>query len=135
MMADPVITNIDNSNVIFKAPQFDMNATITFAGADTFASGTILAVDSVSLKYVLFVKGGVTNENGIPKGVLTYDVVATGAGDEKGQVLIAGSVRKEKLIIDADGDDSNVDKAVLDELRDYSIIPEFVTDVSELDNQ
>ena len=56
-------------------------------------------------------------------------------GDEKGEVLIAGSVRKDKLIIDADGDDTNIDQAVIDQLRDYSIIPEFVTDVSELDNQ
>ena len=134
-MPDPTITNIDNSNVIFMEPKYDFNAVVTFAGGDTFAGGTILAVDSVSLKYVLFVKGGSTNENGIPKAVITYDLVAAGAGDEKGQVLIAGSVRKEKLIIDADGDDSNVDKAVLDQLRDYSIIPEFVTDVSELDNQ
>ena len=134
-MPDPTITNIDNSNVIFKDAQYDMNATVTFVGADTFAAGTILAVDSVSLKWVLFAKGGATNENGIPKGVMTYDLVAAGAGDEKGQVLIAGSVRKEKLIIDADGDDSNIDHAVVDQLRDYSIVVEFVTDVSELDNQ
>ena len=133
-MANLTITNIDNSNVIFKSAEFEHDATITFAGADTFAAGTILARDSSSLKFVLFVKGGSTNENGIPKGVLTLDVVATGAGDEISDVMIAGSVRKEKLIIDADGDDTNVDAAVLDQLRDYGLIPEFVTDVSELDN-
>lgn len=136
MSPDPAILNIDNSNVIFRSAQFNHNAEITFAGADTFAAGTILAVDSSTLLYVLFVKGGSTNENGIPKAVLTYELIAAGAGDVGGQqVMIAGSVRKEKLIIDADGDDSNIDQAVIDQLRDYSIIPEFVTDVSELDNQ
>lgn len=134
MSPDPTITNIDNSSVIVKDAEFKHDAEITFAGADTFAAGTILAVDSSSLKFVLFVKGGSTNENGIPKGVLTLDVVATGAGDEISDIMIAGSVRKEKLIIDADGDDTNVDQAVLDQLRDYGLIPVFVTDVSELDN-
>ena len=133
-MPDPIVTNNDLSTVIIQGAEF-RDETITFAGADTFAEGTILARDSVSLKLVLFVKGGVTNENGIPKAILTYDVVAAGAGDEVARVAMKGVFRKEKLIIDADGDDSNIDNAVIDQLRDYGFTPLNVTELNIQDNQ
>jgi hypothetical protein len=127
-------TNINVSPVEHSKGEFQDDI-ITFAGADTFAAGTILARDSVSLKLVPFVKGGATNENGIPKAVLTYDITKAGAGDEVARVLIAGNVRKELLIIDADGDDSNIDDAVKDQLRDYNINPLNVSELNIQDNQ
>lgn len=133
-MSNITITNIDNGSVFIEQGQFE-DGLLTFAGAATVVEGTILAVDSVSLKYVPFVKGGTTNENGIPKAVLTYDVTATGAGDEIIRAGIQGDVRIDKLIIDADGDGSNVDKAVLDQLRDYGITPRTVSELNILDNQ
>lgn len=93
------------------------------AGADDIAPGTILARDSVSLKLVLFVKGGSTNQNGIPKAVLTYRVVTTAAGDVKVRALVKGEVNFDRLIIDADGTNANIDAAVKDQLRDYGITP------------
>ena len=74
------ITNNDLGSVILKDAQF-RDGLITFAGAATLLEGTILAVDSVSLKFVPFVKGGATNENGIPKAILTYELTAAGAGE------------------------------------------------------
>lgn len=133
-MSNITITNNDLGSVILKDAQFRDGA-ITFAGADTFVEGTILAVDSVSLKFVPFVKGGVTNENGIPKAILTYDVTATGAGDVQARVGVAGSYRKERLVIDADGDASNVDQAVIDQLRDYGLVPIDVQELNISDNQ
>ena len=133
-MADPVITNIDLGNVIYSDAEFS-DELLTLAGADAIAEGTILARDSVSGKLVLFVKGGSTNENGIPKAVLTYDVSIGGAGDVALRAMVSGKVRKERLIIDADGDDSNVDNAVRDQLRDYSIVVVNVTELNGLDNQ
>ena len=133
-MANLEVTNIDNGSVFIEQGQFE-DGLLTFAGAATVAEGTILAVDSVSLKYVPFVKGGTTNENGIPKAVITYDVTAAGAGDEVIRAGIQGNVRVDKLIIDADGDGSNVDKAVLDQLRDYAIVARTVTELNSLDNQ
>ncbi len=133
-MPDPVITNIDLGNVIYKdACQED--GLLTFGGAGTVVEGTILAVDSSSLKYIPYVKGGSTNENGIPKAVVSYDVTAAGAGDVAIRAIVKGEVRLERLVIDADGDDSNIDKAVIDELRDYSIIPRSVKELNILDNQ
>jgi len=128
------VTNVDLGNVILEDVRFE-DGLLTFAGAATVVAGTILARDSVSLKFVPFVKGGVDNENGIPKAVLTYDVSATEAADVPMRALVNGRVRKERLIIDADGDGSNVDAAVLDGLRNYSITALSVKDLSVLDNQ
>lgn len=133
-MANLTITNVDLGNVILKDGEF-RDDLLTFAGAGTVVEGTILARDSVSLKLVPFVKGGVTNENGVPKAVLTYDVTAAGAGDESIRDMVSGSVRAERLIIDADGDGSNVDAAVLDQLRDYSLVSIDVQELNILDNQ
>ena len=133
-MADPTISNVDLGSVILKDALF-RDEELTLAGADTIAEGTILARDSASLLLVLFVKGGVTNENGIPKAVLTYEVVSTGAGDVPIRAMLSGEVRKERLIIDADGDGSNIDNAVLDQLRDYKIIAQDVSELNILDNQ
>ena len=128
------VTNNDLGSAILKDAQF-RDGPITFAGAATLLEGTILAVDSVSLKFVPFVKGGVTNQNGIPKAILTYAVTAAGAGDVQSRVGVSGSYRKQRLVIDADGDDSNIDQAVIDQLRDYGLVPIDVQELNILDNQ
>ena len=133
-MANLTTTNVDLGNVILEGVA-DHDELITFAGADILAEGTILARDSVSLKLVIYVKGGVVNENGIPKAVLTYEVEATGAGDVPVRIMQKGKVNFNRLVIDADGDNTNVDNAVMDELRDYGIETVSVDNLSILDNQ
>ncbi len=133
-MANLTTTNVNLGSIILKNGEF-RDELLTFVGAATVLEGTILARDSASLKLVPFVKGGVANENGIPKAVLTYDVTAAGAGDEAIRDMVTGSVRAERLIIDADGDASNVDAAVLDQLRDYSLVSIDVQELNVLDNQ
>ncbi len=133
-MADPIITNVDTGTVVIKDNEF-RDDVVTFTGAATYEAGTILARDSVSLKLIAFVKGGSTNENGIPKAVLIEDLAATGAGDLPARPCVAGSVEKGRLIILADGDDSNVDAVVIDQLRDYGIVALDVAELSALDNQ
>ena len=133
-MANSTIENVDLGSIILQNGQF-RDDLLTFAGAATVIEGTILARDSASLKLVPYVKGGVTNENGIPKAVLTYDVVAAGAGDEAVRDMVSGSVRAELLVIDADGDASNIDAAVLDQLRAYSLVSIDVQELNIQDNQ
>jgi len=133
-MPDPTITNVNIGDSILQNAEF-RDELLTFAGAGTIASGTILARDSVSLKLVPFVKGGIVNENGIPKAITTYDVVAAGAGDESIRAGMKGCFRKERLIITADGDDSNIDNAVIDQLRDYGLVPHNVAELNIQDNQ
>ena len=133
-MSNLTITDVNLGSLVLNNAQF-RDDLLTFTGAGTVLAGTILARDSVSLKLVPFVKGSSTNENGIPKSVLTYDVVATGAGDKSIRDMVSGSVRAERLIIKADGDATNVDAAVLDQLRAYSLISIDVQELSILDNQ
>ena len=133
-MSNIIVTPVDIGNVVLKDGEF-RDEELTFAGAGTVVEGTILARDSVSLLLVPFVKGGGTNENGIPKVVLTYDVIAAGVGDVPLRAMVSGSVRKERLIIDADGSGVNIDNAVLDQLRDYTIVSSDVQELNILDNQ
>lgn len=133
-MANMTIEENDRGSLVLEGGKYKHGETLTFAGADTFAAGTILARDSVSKKLVLFAKGGSSNENGIPKAVLTYAVTAEGAGDVGVDVLVGGVVAKERLIIDADGDDSNIDAVVLDQLRAYGIEGRSVKQLAKYDN-
>lgn len=133
-MPNLTVTNNNLGTVLIEGAAF-RDELLTFAGAATVLEGTILARDSVSLKMVPYVKGGVANENGIPKEIITYDVVSTGAGDVSVRAGVSGEYRKELLIIDADGDGSNIDDAVLDELRDYGLTPLDVSELNILDNQ
>ncbi len=128
------ITNNDLGSVVLRDPQF-RDGIITFASAGTLQEGTILAVDSTSLKLVPFVKGGSTNNNGTPKAITTYPVTAVAAGDVPARVGVSGSYRKERLIINADGDASNIDQTVMDQLRDYGLVPIDVQELNILDNQ
>lgn len=128
------ITNNDLGSVIIEKGEF-RDDLLTFGGGGTVVAGTILARDSSTLKLVPYVKGGETNENGIPKAVLTYDVTAADAGDVAIRDMISGKLDASRLIIDADGDASNIDAAVLDQLRSFSLVAIDVTELSAYDNQ
>ncbi len=127
-------TNIDVGDSILKNAEF-RDELLTFAGVATVLAGTILARDSVSGNMVPYVNGGSTNENGIPKELLRYPVTSTGAGEIETRVGVSGDYRKERLVINADGDDSNIDSVVIDELRNYSLIPLNVNELNIPDNQ
>ena len=133
-MVNSTIENNDLGSVILQNAEF-RDDLLTFAGAATVVEGTILARDSVSLKLVPFVKGGVVNENGIPKTILTYDVTAAGASDVPVRAGVKGSYNLSRLVIDADGDASNIDNAVMDQLRNYGLVPIDVQELNIPDNQ
>lgn len=127
------VTNIDKGELLLGPASFDDDL-LTFDESGTVEKGTILARDSDSGNLVPYVDGGTTNENGIPKVVLAHDVTADGAGDEPCRVITKGELRLDKMIIAADGDSSNIDKVVRDQLRDYGIVSQVVRDGSVLDN-
>ena len=139
-MSNITITNNNLSSVVLKDAQFQ-DCEVSFISEGTLKAGTILAVDSVSDKFVPFVKGGTANENGIPKAILTDDLfgeepeVPVFPFNQSARVAISGIFRKELLVIDADGDNSNVDQTVLDQLRDYGLVPISVQELNYLDNQ
>lgn len=119
-----LVTNVVAAGITFVIT----DGATDFADGDTF-SAAVVAND----KWVPFAVGGVAGA-GKARGVLTYDITATGAGDLGADVLIGGDVRFDKLVIDADGDNSNVGQAVRDQLRDYGINVLDSNDLSELDN-
>lgn len=100
-----------------------------FALADFFT--LTVAADGNLIPFAIAGAGGAQ----VAKAILTYDVTRTGSGDEPIRAMISGSVRKERLIIDADGDGSNITDAILDELRDFSIVSTDVQELNILDNQ
>jgi hypothetical protein len=132
-MPNVTATNIDTAELVLKSEE-TADGLITFGGADVLAKGTILARDSVSHKFVIFVAGGSTNGNGIPKAVLLHEVTATGVGDRPCRVLLRGTILKRKTIIDADGNDTNITGAVIDQLRDYGINLSIATQLGAYDN-
>jgi hypothetical protein len=135
-MTNPIVTNNDLGQVVITGRAF-ADETLYLAGAGPFTvkAGTILARDSVSLKMVPFVKGGSTNENGIPKAVIAYEVTKTTSGDVAVRPCIDGDLQADKLIIHSDGTGANVDAAVRDQLRNYGLVALLSTELQAQDNQ
>jgi len=133
-MANIEKTTVDVGSVIIANGTFS-DELLTMGGAATVLEGTILARDTSTQKLVLFVKGGSTNGNGVPVAVAPYELVADKAGDFPIRAA-GGGVRVDlaRLVIAADGDNSNIDGNVLDDLRVAGIYPEATTDLSVLDN-
>lgn len=108
--------------------------TITDGGTD-FSVGDqfdlTLTADGNMVPFAINGTGGAQ----VPKTVITYDVTAAGGGDIAIRSMISGQVRTERLIIDADGDGSNITDAILDQLRDYGITPVNVQELNIQDNQ
>jgi hypothetical protein len=94
-----------------------------FAVGDTFTLP--IAADG---KLVIFASGGAGGAQ-VPCAVLTYEVSKTGSGDVYVRPLFGGEVHKKRLVIDADGNDTNVTAAVIDQLRNVGI---FVVDTKQL---
>ncbi len=130
---DPIVTNIDQSGAFMWAADYQDNL-LTFAGAATIAAGTILARDTATQKLIPFIKGD-AGDAGIPVTVIGFDVTAEAAGDQSVRTPQKARIDLAKLIIDADGDSSNVDNVVRDQLREQNITVMDVTQLSELDNQ
>lgn len=128
------VTKVDPNDGIIKRGKY-IDILFTAAGAKTFLQNTILALDSVSLKAVVYEKGGSTNENGIPKFILTYPVTTTGAGDVRVRAMLTGELVTERCVIDADGDASNIDNAVKSLCKDQGIVLVDAHDYYVADNQ
>lgn len=132
-MATLTITNQNPTNGLIEVGRFE-SGLFTAAGAATFLNNTLVALDTSTLKYVPYVKGGVTNGNGVVYGVLTTGFTASGAGDTAVRVMINGQIAKTKTVIHADGDSSNIDGAVKLTAKDNGIIILDDTDLFVADN-
>lgn len=127
-------TNVDIGNVILAYGEF-RDYTLSGTANDVIAEGTILARHATNGNLILYEKGGSTNGNGVPSVLLTYPVTIPTGGSIPVRALVSGVVRKERLIIDSDGNASNVDNAVIDLLRARGITPIDVFELLIQDNQ
>lgn len=101
-------------------------AAVFTAGTELdFISGAALAPLGLSVETIT------ANENGIPKKVLQYELVGAN-GDNFCRPIKAGGVRTDRLVAN---NGTTVTKAMLDQLRDYGIIPRSVNELGKLDNQ
>lgn len=103
---------------------------LTITGPKVVKAGTLVARSVANpAKFILYVKGGAVDGNGIVAGVLTYPVekATAGSGDVPARVLVKGTVNRRRLVIDANGDASQVDGVVLDLMRARQIVTEDVT--------
>jgi len=132
-MGNLIITNQDLGSFQLGDNSFK-DDTYVFTGALTILVGTILARLTASSQLVPFVKGGSLGAE-IPVSIATKDVTVTGAGTPPTRTLVSGKVRKERLIIQADGDDSNIDDVVRDQLQQAGIVAINVQELQVLDNQ
>ena len=128
-------TTTTNDNLIKGEVHFSEGEAFTVVTATTYKAGTILARSSSTGKLIPFVKGGSTNGNDVAKLVLPEEVVATATGDVTINAIktaVYPGLDAGLLVIQADGDATNVDKAVLDGLRDYGIIASTFANITEL---
>lgn len=126
------ITKIDTGSVILQGGDF-RDDVVTFASAGTLKPGTILArltADGKLTPFVISGQGGAET----PVAVLTYVVTSDAAGDVPIRDMVSGKVRANRLIVDADGDGSNITPAILDQLRDYSVVAIDVSELNIYDN-
>lgn len=127
------VTNIDLGYVFLKSGP-GKDELLTFAAAGTVKAGTILARSSATGKLVPYATAGADGAS-VVKYVAGYDIVATAAGDVPVRLPQGGEVVFERLIISADGDNSNITNAIRDALRAQGFVPCDVEQLARLDNQ
>lgn len=132
-MANPTITNLDTGSVALDEKHFE-DGLFTAASAKTHPEGTIVALNSSTSKWVVYVSGG-SNDTATPRGVLTYDLVSTAATDYAARILVSGVVNQNRLIVDADGTPGgSVTALIRAALRDKDIVPVDVSQLGQVDN-
>jgi hypothetical protein len=131
-MSNLTKTVLDYGELVVKQGNIE-SFTFTSAADEVLKKGVILARDTTTHKLVLYVQGGSAQGNGVPLTVNMSDLEVK-TGDQQLRGMTSGIVRKDHLIIAADGDASNVGYAEQDGLRSFNIDVMIVNDQSVIDN-
>ena len=111
-----------------------MTFTITDGSTDFVLGDKFSLTVAADGKMVFFATDGAGGAQ-IPTEVLSRETVSTGAGDVPVRPIVSGKVRRERLVIEADGDGSNVTDVIIDQLRSIGIVALSVRELNILDNQ
>lgn len=112
-----------------------MTFTLTDGATDFIVGDKFSLTVAADGKFYLYTAGAAGGE-GVPSMVLTYEIVATGAGNVAGRLLKKGKVNEGRLVIDANGTaGAGITAAIIDSLEKYSITVQPVRELSILDNQ
>jgi len=104
--------------------------TITDGAADFVAGDKFTLAVAADGDIVVYSATGVGGAQK-PIGVLTYEVVATGAQDVPFRMMQSGVVAKNRLVIDGGG---SITTSILDQLRKVGIVAKDFADLSVADN-
>lgn len=105
-------------------------------GTSVWDTGDIITATVAAQTGTPLVPFAATGVNGAqtPVAVLVSPVSCTLGGSLAARVLVSGEVNKNRLIIDADGNGTNVNDVVMDALCSQGIIPTAVEQLANLDN-
>jgi hypothetical protein len=103
-------------------------------GSTDFAAGDgytlTVAADGDLVPFAVAGVGGAQ----IPIAILTYELTVTASGDFAIRSMVSGSVRKERLVIDGTAAGVGITDAIIDQLRNFSIVPIDVAELNIEDN-
>jgi len=116
-------------------PRLGLSVVVAETGTN-YVTGDSIAVTVAAQSGTPLVPFSPTGRNGaqVPVAVLTYPITVTAGGSVAARVLVAGEVNRTRLVIDEDGDASNVTDAILDALCSQGIVATPVEQLSALDN-
>lgn len=116
---------------VFKAG--GMQFTITDGSTDFAVGDTFDLTVAADGKLVVFNPAGAAGAQR-PLAVLTYPVSKAGSGNVPIRAFIFGRVKKDRLIIDADGTGANITAEILDRLRSAGVCALDTKQNAGLDN-
>jgi len=108
--------------------------TVTDGSTDFVIGDSFALTTTANGNMVVFEKDGAGGAQ-IPLAILTYEIQTVTVTSLVIRAGIKGTYKKERLVIHSDGDDSNVDSIVRDQLRDYGLVATNVFELNDLDNQ
>lgn len=118
-------------------PNLGITITVTDPGSETnFVTGDIVTATVAAQTGTPLLAYDIDGTNGaqVPVAILPYGVTVTAGGSVACSALVGGVIRQDKLVIDADGDATNVSDHVMDLLANAGFTTQLNTDVSTLDN-
>jgi len=133
-ISETITTAAHTDDLVFTT--LGLTLTVTAGGGTDWDTADVITLTAAAQTGTPLVALDLDGKNGAqdPMAVMTYAYTSTGSGNVPFRALVAGEVIFDRLLIDADGNNSNIDDVVLDQLKHVGIVATVATQVSVLDN-